>query len=130
MTIGGGPSSADLAEHAYGLLLERFAARRHRDRGLFHETATRGPRRRRLAYNWPFSHALSAAIDLHGIGRGPTARELDDLVGALDRYWDARANTGAAAFSSQVVPWWRRSAKFYDDNAWCGLALLRRPRGA
>jgi hypothetical protein len=125
MTVGGGPPSADVAEHAYGLLLERFAARRHRDRGLFHEKAIRGAQRRRLAYNWPFSHALSAAIDLYGIGRGPNARDLDDIVDALDRYWDARLGTGAAAYSSQVVRWWRRSAKFYDDNAWCGLDLLR-----
>jgi hypothetical protein len=115
--------SADLAEHAYGVLRRRFGSTRQR--GLFHERTGRRWGRRPLAYNWTFSHAFAAAIDLHGIARGPTEAEMSTLVRALDRYWDARPRGGVPGFSSTVVRRGRGGAKFYDDNAWCGLDLVR-----
>ena len=114
-----------LAEQAYATLRRQFAVRGRRRRGLFYEHRNRRRLRRPLAFNWSFAHALAAAIDVHGLGCGPTRSELDDLLAGLHRYWDDRPRTGLPAYCSTVVRWFRTGPKFYDDNAWSGLDLMR-----
>ena len=110
-----------LALQAYASLRREFSVGRRRGprgRGLFYEHRQRRRLRRPLAFNWPFAHALAAAIDVYGLGGGPTRSEIDDLLAGLQRYWDKRPPTGLPAYSSTVVRWFRAGPKFYDDNAW------------
>ncbi|HUP72781.1 MAG TPA: glycoside hydrolase family 76 protein [Acidimicrobiales bacterium] len=113
-----------LAAQAYATLRREFSVAGHRGRGLFHEHSG-GGRHRALAFNWSFAHAFAAAIDVYGLGCGPAQSEIDDLMAGLNRYWDERRGTGLPAYSSTVVRRLRTGAKYYDDNAWSGLNLMR-----
>ncbi|MEO8692342.1 MAG: glycoside hydrolase family 76 protein [Acidimicrobiales bacterium] len=114
-----------LAAQAYATLCRRFAVDRRRGRGLFYEQSPHAGRHRSLAFNWSFAHAFAAALDVYGLDGGPTQVQIDDLLAGLDRYWDDRPHTGVPAYSSTVVKRVRTGAKFYDDNAWNGLNLMR-----
>ena len=83
------------------------------------------------AHLWPFSRTLVATLDLAGIG--------DDLTGdidadaavaarlkALERYWDPSGDP--PAYSSDVRGARLGGDRYYDDNAWVGLALVQLER--
>jgi hypothetical protein len=86
--------------------LERDAIRR--SRGTLQ--VLDGPRRRRAAL-WALAHVLWAAADVRALG-GQTP--IDDLLAALQPY---RSGDAFAA-----TP---RGDRYFDDNAWLGLAMLR-----
>jgi predicted alpha-1,6-mannanase (GH76 family) len=78
-----------------------------------------------LAFNWSFAHAFAAALDVYAIGGRLARVRVDDLVAGLYCYWDNRPHTGVPAYSSTVVKRLDTGAKYYDDNAWSGLNLMR-----
>jgi hypothetical protein len=117
------PSVARVSQ-AYATVRQQFAVGGKRGRGLFHEHYD-GGWRGRIAFNWSFSHVFAAALDLYGLGGGVTEADIDDLLVGLRRYWDDRRRTGVPGYSSTVVKRFRSSARFFDDNAWCGLNLMR-----
>ncbi len=95
-----------------------------------------------FSFLWPFSQALAATVTMshvNGIGKVPGlgakfAGELHARVVGLDSYLDTD-NSGApegtftsqlAAFDASVVPpAGPGGAKFYDDNEWVGIELMR-----
>lgn len=95
-----------------------------------------------FSYLWPFSQALAATVTMNyvsGIGRIPgltttLTRELGARLIGLRYYLDTN-NSGApegtftstlAAFTGTVAPpTGPGGAKYYDDNEWVGLELLR-----
>ena len=93
---------------------------------LYHETyPVRGSTR--YSYLWPFSRALVGTLALAGVPSsllGGTSYQpaVQDRLEGLAQCWDAAANP--PGYDSYVV-----SAgggdKFYDDNAWIGLALIQ-----
>ena len=114
------------AARAYAAMQGRFRTRDglYRRDGRLHRPGT-------AAHLWPFSRALVATLDLAGIG--------DDLSGdfdadaaiaarleALERYWDPSGDP--PAYSSDVRGSASRRRRYYDDNAWVGLALVQLER--
>lgn len=81
------------------------------------------------SYEWPFSQAHAAALDLTGIpavGRRYRA-ELDRHDRAQQHYWSAKGSTGLPGFASYpTAPWGGGGDFFYDDNEWVGLIDLQR----
>ncbi len=78
----------------------------------------------RCSYLWPFSRAAAAALDLVELGVVEPARA-DQLLGdGLARY---RRDSGTIpAYDSAVrPPLGGGGDRFYDDNAWIGLDLVR-----
>lgn len=83
------------------------------------------------AHLWPFTRALVATLDLAGLPaalRGGDA--LDGLVrrdlAALAPYW--QAGPGPGAYASDVLGARWGGDRYYDDNAWVGLALVQLER--
>ena len=87
---------------------------------------------RAYAHLWPFTQALWATLDLERVSSSlPPDFDAEgatrDRLAGLERYWDARARP--PAYLSGVRSRWRpRADKYYDDNAWIGLALLAHHR--
>jgi hypothetical protein len=83
------------------------------------------------AHLWPFARALAATIDLAGIGEGPLDgidldAELDDRLRALERYCDPFRPP--PAYASDPPGAMVGGDRYYDDNAWVGLALVELER--
>lgn len=83
------------------------------------------------AHLWPFSRALVATLDLAGIGDGLVGGiDVDAAVGnrleALERYWDP--DRRPPAYSSDLRGSRFGGDRYYDDNAWVGLALVQLER--
>ncbi|MBE3576412.1 MAG: hypothetical protein IMX00_01745 [Limnochordales bacterium] len=82
-----------------------------------------------VAYVWPFSAALAAANALaaHPGQEGAVWRPVvERLVGeALPRYWD---DSGPVPGYDSAVLERGGGQRYYDDNAWIGLELLRAAR--
>ena len=83
------------------------------------------------AHLWPFSRALVATLDLAGIAHDLTADiDADAAVAAslkaLERYWDPSGDP--PAYSSDVRGARLGGDRYYDDNAWVGLALVQLER--
>ncbi|MGH2858158.1 MAG: glycoside hydrolase family 76 protein [Solirubrobacteraceae bacterium] len=106
-------------------------ARFRRSDGLYLRDGS--PRLLRLAAHlWPFTRALVATLDLAGIalggpdgpgrpGRGLHAEsELAAELETLERYWDP----DGPAYSSDMLGSRLGGDRYYDDNAWVGLALV------
>ncbi len=81
---------------------------------------------------WPFARAFFAALDLAGLpadlipaGFDPEAVIAAHLT-ALERYWDPSDSPGA--YASDVVGSRFGGDRYYDDNAWLGLALIQLER--
>jgi hypothetical protein len=74
------------------------------------------PGRGRVATLWPYSQVLHAAVLLGRVRRD--TGWTDDLVRGLDAY------QRGPAYSSVRRP--RLGPRYYDDNAWVGLALVQR----
>jgi Glycosyl hydrolase family 76 len=88
------------------------------------------------SYLWPFSQALAATITLDEIPslRTTYASEVGARLTGLQLYWDtdnseepegAFTSTLAAYDASPALPTGPGGAKFYDDNEWVGLELVR-----
>jgi Glycosyl hydrolase family 76 len=116
---------AGQAVQAYQLMLERF---RKRD-GLYRYDE--GPPVRAAAQLWPFARALVATLDIAGIGDAlPEHLDVDGLIEehlqTLERYWDPAGPR--PAYCSDITGARRRGDRYYDDNAWVGLALVELER--
>ncbi len=75
---------------------------------------TEGPRGRRAPV-WPYAQALAAAVDLDRVTGGhESARWVDGLA--------------VYARGTAYAPTPRERRRYYDDNAWIGLALAQRHR--
>ncbi|HEV7584638.1 MAG TPA: glycoside hydrolase family 76 protein [Solirubrobacteraceae bacterium] len=89
-----------------------------------------------FSYLWPFSQAFAATISLAHVPRVPVSvgRELKARLVGLDAYLD-RNNSGApeglytstlAGFDGTVAPpAGPGGTKYYDDNDWIGIELVR-----
>jgi hypothetical protein len=80
---------------------------------------------------WPVARAFAATLDVAGIPEG-LASGFDaraaigrDLRG-LERYWDPTGPRPAYASDQHRTPW--GGDRYYDDNAWVGLALVQLAR--
>ena len=89
------------------------------------------PRYGRHPYSlvWPFSQALAATLSLGGAGdgRGAYRAALADQLTGLGRYWKRSAPAPGYA-EYPIAPIGPGGARYYDDNDWIGLALLRAHR--
>ncbi len=89
-----------------------------------------------FSYLWPFSQALAATVSMSNIPalKGTLQRELKARVVGLRNYFDTD-NAGAvegtytstlAAFDGTAAPpTGPGGAKYYDDNDWVGIELVR-----
>ena len=85
------------------------------------------------AHLWPFSRAVVATLDLAGIEDGliddlrfDADAAIGDRLSALERYYDREGDAGA--YSSDVRGTRLGGDRYYDDNAWVGLALVQLER--
>jgi hypothetical protein len=107
---------------AYAALQQWFAA--DDGSGLYHEQYPVEPGDNAYSYEWPFSQAHVAALDLTAMkhsGRGYTAalRQHDQ---AQLNYWHDAGSTGLPGFASGAEPPYGSGGDFfYDDNEWVGL---------
>jgi hypothetical protein len=95
---------------------------------LYRETYPRATGNR-YAYLWPFSQALVGTLDLSGVpssltGGADYRRDVRDRLVGLEKYADDGATPPAYA-SYVLPPLGGGGDKFYDDNAWVGLALVQ-----
>jgi hypothetical protein len=80
---------------------------------------------------WPFSQAFAATVrmsELPGIG-GKYEGAVRERLRGLDRYWDPGSEPPGFA-GGVMPPLGRGGTKFYDDNEWIGLELVRRYRAS
>jgi len=93
-----------------------------------------------FSYLWPFSQALAATVSLANIPHLSTSQnkqvreQIDERLNGLKEYLDAN-NSGAPegvytstlpAFDGTVAPpAGPGGAKYYDDNDWVGIEMLR-----
>ncbi len=79
------------------------------------------------SYEWPFSQAHVAALDLLGADPGPAARSrLATFAAGQERYWEPTSTTGVAGYASYPpAPYGNGGDLFYDDNEWVGLAKIQ-----
>ena len=80
------------------------------------------------SFLWPFSRVLAGTITLSQIpsallGASYQADVTDRLTG-LSRYWDS-TSTGPGYDSYPPAPYGDGGAKYYDDQAWVGLAAVQ-----
>jgi hypothetical protein len=110
---------------SYLAMLRRF--RRHTLMYRYDES----PLPRRGAQLWPFSRALMATLDLAGVPGDAVAelepqRRVAEHLEVLERYWDPAGPR--PAYCSSITGPRRRGDRYYDDNAWVGLALIQLER--
>jgi len=84
------------------------------------------------AHLWPFARAIVATLDLAGIEHGlvegfDAEAAIADRLQALERYHDPGGD-GPPAYSSDVLGTRFGGDRYYDDNAWVGLALVELER--
>lgn len=114
------------AARAYTAMQTRF----HTRSGLYRRDG-RLHRPRSAAHLWPFSRALFATLDLAGIRSGgdpdfDADAAIADRLQALERYWDPSGPS--PAYSSDVLGSRLGGDRYYDDNAWVGLAFAQLER--
>jgi hypothetical protein len=91
------------------------------------------------AHLWPFIRALVATLDLAGVAPAPPAGFDAEAAIALrmrelERYWNpptpsvSSASSAPAAYASDPPGTWFGGDRYYDDNAWVGLALVQLER--
>src|SRR5579875_3311344 len=78
---------------------------------------------------WPFSRALVRTITLAGVpssllGGASYQAAIEDRLVGLSRYWDTTAS-GPGYDSTPLAPYGDAGAKYFDDQAWIGLALAQ-----
>jgi glycosyl hydrolase family 76 len=83
---------------------------------------------RTYSYLWPFSQAMAGTITLSGVPSAlvGTSYQTDvaDRLTGLSRYWDS-TSTGPGYDSYPAAPYGGGGAKYYDDQAWVGLAAAQ-----
>ena len=83
------------------------------------------PSGQHYAFLWPFSQALEGTITLAGIPPAMLGSsyqtDVTDRLAGLSRYWDT-TSTGPGYDSYPLAPYGTGGAKYYDDQAWVGLA--------
>ena len=99
--------------------------------GLYRERYPAAPDDRPYSYEWPYSQAHAATLDLTGIPGAPGAGYLPDLAARAagqERYWRAEGGTtGLPGYASYpVAPYGAGGDLFYDDNAWVGLLSVQK----
>jgi Glycosyl hydrolase family 76 len=113
------------ATRAYAAMQRCFYTRRglYRRDGRLHLPRT-------AAHLWPFARALVATLDLAGIGEGLVDLDVESEVGerlqTLEGYWDP--DRRPPAYSSDLHGSRLGGDRYYDDNAWAGLALVQHER--
>jgi hypothetical protein len=125
MTADDRQLQAQRATAAYQTMLDRF---RKRDGAYRYDE---GPPIRTTAQLWPFARVLVATLDVSGIGQGlapdlDADRLISEHLDVLERYWDPAGPR--PAYCSDVGGPARRGDRYYDDNAWVGLALVELER--
>jgi hypothetical protein len=83
------------------------------------------------AHLWPTARAFAGAVDLLGVpGDLLTGFDAESAVSAhlraLEAYWDDTA--GRPAYASDIIGSRWGGDRYYDDNAWVGLALVQLER--
>lgn len=83
----------------------------------------------RYSYLWPFSRALVGTITLAGIpsallGGLSYQGDMNNRLTALSHYWDS-TSSGPGYDSYPPAPYGSGGDKYYDDQAWIGLALAQ-----
>jgi len=81
------------------------------------------------SYEWPFSQAHIATLDLTNMP-GNTGKSylpaLADRSLGQEHYWNTTGATGLPGYDSYPrPPYGNGGDKFYDDNAWVGLAKIQ-----
>ncbi|MBV8219117.1 MAG: hypothetical protein JO325_11685 [Solirubrobacterales bacterium] len=111
---------AERAARAFAAMQATFWTRQglYRRDGRFHRPGT-------AAHLWPFSRALVATLDFAGIDNAGDAA-INAGLAALERYWDTTLDP--PAYSSDVRGTRIGGDRYYDDNAWVGLALIQLER--
>jgi hypothetical protein len=78
------------------------------------------------SYHWPFSQAVAATVDMAKLPQigGQYYDSMRDRLVGLERYWNT--TTTPPGYDSYVRPLLGGGGdKFYDDNEWAGLELVR-----
>ena len=83
----------------------------------------------RYSYLWPFSRVLAGTITLAGIpsalvGGASYQADVTDRLTGLSRYWDS-TSSGPGYDSYPPAPYGGGGDKYYDDQAWVGLAAAQ-----
>jgi hypothetical protein len=83
------------------------------------------------AHLWPTARAFAAAVDVLGIpadlrGGFDADAAVADHLRALEAYWDETAEL--PSYASDVIGSRFGGERYYDDNAWVGLALVQLER--
>lgn len=117
---------AGRAGRAYLAMQRRFATGpgAYRRDGRWHLPGT-------AAHLWPFIRAFVAALDLAGLPAGSVDgfdadAAIEEHLAGLERYWDPQGPW--PAYASDVVGTRFGGDRYYDDNAWVGLALVELER--
>jgi hypothetical protein len=81
------------------------------------------------SYEWPFSQAYIATLDLSALqgeaGRDFSSALADREIGQ-ERYWNTTGTTGLPGYDSYVrPPYGNGGDKFYDDNSWVAQAKVQ-----
>lgn len=130
---GAGPPSGAERRAVYAARAARaFSAMRthfRNRRGLYRRDGRLRPPRA-AAHLWPFSQALVATLDVTGIGHELTGIDetdaIEEILAQLERYWDPSEDP--PAYASDVRGTRFGGDRYYDDNAWIGLALVQLER--
>jgi hypothetical protein len=117
---------AGRAARAYAAMQKRF----RRSDGLYRRDG-RLHRPGTAAHLWPFARAIVATLDLAGVREGlvePVDADgaIADRLKTLERYWEPGGGRGA--YASDVLGTRFGGDRYYDDNAWVGLALIQLER--
>jgi hypothetical protein len=96
----------------------------YRRDGRFHLPST-------AAHVWPFTRAMIGTLDLAGIEPGLTGTfdaqaEIADRLQALEHYYERDGEY--PAYASDPIGTRIGGDRYYDDNAWIGLALIELER--
>ncbi|GHO67929.1 hydrolase [Ktedonobacter sp. SOSP1-52] len=97
---------------------------------LYHEQYPVAATDNAYSYEWPFSQAHGATLDLSNLP-GEAGRAYRDAVNerwlGQERYWNTTGATGLPGYDSYArTPYGNGGDKFYDDNEWVGLASIQR----
>ena len=75
----------------------------------------------RAAFNWDMGVLLSAVVAATEVDQRKYEPALDKVFNALDAYWIA--SKGIGAYNSVPFHEGDQADRYYDDNAWIGIAL-------
>ena len=113
---------AERAARAHRAMRRWFVPRRgiYRREGRLHRPGT-------AAHLWPFIRAFVATLDLAGAaGDFDAEAAIAEHLAILERYWDPEGPR--PAYASDVQGTRIGGDRYYDDNAWVGLALVQLER--